>query len=51
MSTPTDCADLESPLELRPDLLKKAVGRWGSCGGEILTDGRIKVGDLITKRE
>jgi MOSC domain-containing protein YiiM len=29
MSTTIDCAELESQLELRPDILKKPAGRWG----------------------
>jgi MOSC domain-containing protein YiiM len=29
MTTKTDCVELESQLELRPDLLKKGAGRWG----------------------
>ncbi len=32
MSTYIDCATLESQLELRPDLLKRAGGRWGVVG-------------------
>ena len=29
MSTETDCAGLESQVELRPDLLRRPAGRWG----------------------
>ncbi len=32
MSTYVDCVTLESQLELRPELLKRAGGRWGVVG-------------------
>jgi MOSC domain-containing protein YiiM len=46
MSKEASCADLESQVELRPDLLKRAAGRWGVVAGIFIGPeaGKLMVG-------